>query len=150
MRHGTLVVRTAAPEPNAALPAERRVQGIEYLPQLVNALDEMLSLLKKLEAHLVKLDEARERAILSQPPGGETLARSLEHSLGDILTEIARVEADARRRSSARGEDPPSQEQKALEETTHTEIGKLRRKQAHLLFRLRELRGQDASDALCS
>jgi hypothetical protein len=150
MRHGTFITRAGGNEPGAVLPAEKTLQGVEYLPQLVRAFDELLVLLKKLEVHLVRLDEARERVFLNPPPCSETLARSLEHSLGDILAEIARVEAGARERTSALGDTPQSAEQKQLEETTYTEIGKLRRQQAHLLFRLRELRGQDASDALCS
>ena len=150
MRHGTFISRTPAAEPSSVLPAEKNVQGVEYLPQLVRAFDELLALLKKLEVHLVRLDEARERVFLNPPPCNETLARSLEHSLGDLLAEIARVEADARERTSSRGATPISAEQRKLDETTYTEIGKLRRQQAHLLFRLRELRGQDASDALCS
>ena len=150
MRHGTFIVRTPAAEPSSVLPADKTQQGIEYLPQLVRAFDELLGLLKKLEVHLVRLDEARERVFLNPPPCNETLARSLEHSLGDILAEIARVEADARKRTSNWGGSPLNAEQKQLEETTYCEIGKLRRQQAHLLFRLRELRGQDASDALCS
>jgi len=150
MRHGTFIARTPSTEPSSVLPAEKARQGVEYLPELVRAFDELLALLKKLEVHLVRLDEARERVFLNPPPCNETLARSLEHSLGDLLTEIARVEADARQRTSSWSGTTPNAEQKALEETTFCEIGKLRRQQAHLLFRLRELRGQDASDALCS
>jgi hypothetical protein len=150
MRHGTVVARAKAYEPPALLPSQQPVETIEFLPQLVRAFDELLVLLRKLETHLTRHDEARERAAMHAVPGGDTVARSLEQSLGNILAEISRIEANARERSTAWGGSPPSPEARELEETTYTEIGKLRRKQAHLLFRLRELRGQDASDALCS
>jgi hypothetical protein len=150
MRHGTVVSRARVYEPAALLPSHQATEAVEFLPQLVRAFDELLVLLRKLETHLTRHDEARERVSQHSVSGGDAVARSIEQSLGNILAEIARVEANARERSTSWGGPPSSAEQRELEETTYTEIGKLRRKQAHLLFRLRELRGQDASDALCS
>ena len=150
MRHGTVITRATSIEQGALLPSEKSAEAIEYLPQLVSAFGEMLVLLKKLEAHLTTLEQSRDRAILQSQWNAESLASSLEHSLGDILAEIARVESSARERNSTWGGSPSNAEQRELEETTYVEIGKLRQQQANLLFRLRELRGQDASDALCS
>jgi hypothetical protein len=154
MRHGTIAVRTTTIEPAPALPSEKVMQTIDFLPQLVRAFDEMLALLRRLEGHVVELERVRQRELAngaSSNSNGEAAARALEQALNDVLTRIARIEADARKNTMGGAPNAPEEAQKQLEETTHRQLGKLRKQQARLVFQLRELRGEECGDeALCS
>jgi hypothetical protein len=79
-----------------------------------------------------------------------TELRILERSLRDVLNEIARVKSETERQIAEWGGHAPSEERKALEQTSYQMLGTLRRRQASLLFRLQEARGEDAIDnSLC-
>lgn len=79
-----------------------------------------------------------------------TELRVLERGLREVLTEIARVKTETERQIAAWGGEAPSDEQKSLEQTSYQRLGSLRRRQASLLFRLQEARGEDAIDnSLC-
>jgi hypothetical protein len=152
MRHGTIAVRTTTIDPAPALPSEKVMQTIDFLPQLVRAFDEMLALLRRLEGHVVELERVRQRELANgaSSNNGEAAARALEQSLHDVLIRIARVEEDARKHTTGGATNAPEEAQKLLEETTHRQLGKLRKQQARLVFQLRELRGEECGDALCS
>jgi hypothetical protein len=151
MRHGLIAVRTTI-EPAPALPSEKVMQTIDFLPQLVRAFDEMLAMLRRLEGHLTELERVRQREVLNGGSGNtsEAAARALEQALHDVLSRIARIEADARDQARGAATSAPEAEPK-LDETTHRQLGKLRKQQAKLVFQLRELRGEECGDeALCS
>jgi hypothetical protein len=152
MRHGLIAVRTTI-EPAPALPSEKVMQTIDFLPQLVRAFDEMLALLRRLEGHVVELERVRQREVLNSANSnsGEAAARALEQALHDVLSRIARIEADAREHTRGGATNATEDTQKLLDETTHRQLGKLRKQQAKLVFQLRELRGEECGDeALCS
>jgi hypothetical protein len=66
------------------------------------------------------------------------------------LGEIARVKEETDRQLAAWGGRAATEEQKTLEQTSFHTLGSLRRRQASLLFRMQEARGEDAIDnALC-
>jgi hypothetical protein len=74
----------------------------------------------------------------------------LERGLREVLNEIARVKSDTERALAECGPEAPSEDQKALEQTSFQMLRTLRRRQASLLFRLMEARGEDAVDnSLC-
>lgn len=75
-----------------------------------------------------------------------TELRILERGLREVLNEIARVKTETERQIAAWGGEAPIDEQKALEQTSYQMLGTLRRRQASLLFRLQEARGEDAVD----
>ena len=76
--------------------------------------------------------------------------RVLERGVREVLAEIARVKNETERQlAEVEGRASP-EEQKALEQTSYMMLGNLRRRQASLLFRLQEARGEDAIDnSLC-
>lgn len=76
--------------------------------------------------------------------------RVLERGLREVLTEISRVKVETERQMAELESRASPEEQKALEQTSYTMLGNLRRRQASLLFRLQEARGEDAVDnSLC-
>lgn len=76
--------------------------------------------------------------------------RVLERGLREVLTEISRVKVETERQMAELESRASPEEQKALEQTSYMMLGNLRRRQASLLFRLQEARGEDAVDnSLC-
>ena len=137
-------------------------------PAGVNELGETLSriaeVLERLEARLdagnvpAEPSDARAEADPTEPPpalpsrNGARAAQLglLERSLREVVSEIARVKQETERQLAAWGARAPSEELKALEQTSYQVLGTLRRRQASLLFRLQEARGEDAIDnSLC-
>jgi hypothetical protein len=142
--------RASDTEPGSLVRRKEPESSVEFLPQLVRSFDELLALLRRLESRLENLENSSaERAAIARQRQSD--ARVVEESLHSVLNEISRVQNQWRAVGAARGVAPKSDADTALEETTFVELGKLRRRQASLLFRLRELEGEDRSDeALCS
>lgn len=151
LSHGVAADRPNREEPSSLVRKQQAEQAFDYLPQLVRAFDELLGLLRRLETRLDRLEQAQP-ALHSQPRlQRPSDALAVEQSLRSVLDEIARVESKSRTAGIDRSATDKTAEELALEETHFLELGKLRRRQASLLFRLRELQGEDYSDeALCS
>jgi len=89
-------------------------------------------------------------ALPSSPRSRASELGVLERSLREVLTEIARVKSETERQIASWEGQAPSEERRALEQTSYQRLGSLRRRQASLLFRLQEARGEDAIDnSLC-
>ena len=89
-------------------------------------------------------------ALPSPPSARATELSILERGLREVMSEIARVKRETERQLAVWGARAPADERKALEKTTYQVLGNLRRRQASLLFRLQEARGEDAIDnSLC-
>ena len=74
----------------------------------------------------------------------------LERGLREVMGEIARVKSETEQQIAAWAGRTPTEEQRAVEQTSYQVLGTLRRRQASLLFRLMEARGEDAVDnSLC-
>jgi|SoiMethySBSTD1v2_1073268.scaffolds.fasta_scaffold220869_3 hypothetical protein len=87
-------------------------------------------------------------ALPSRPATRGVELRVLEHGLREVMEEIAKVKSETERQIVAWGGHAETDEQRALEETSYRRLGNLRRRQASLLFRLQEARGEDAVDNL--
>ncbi|MFN0009689.1 MAG: hypothetical protein ACKVXR_17480 [Planctomycetota bacterium] len=119
---------------------------------LGTTLTRIATVLERLES---RLDP---RAATIQPPPAQPVSLGeratdlgvLERGLREVLNEIARVKTETERQIAACRAQAQSEEQKALEQTSFQMLGNLRRRQASLLFRLQEARGEDAIDnSLC-
>jgi hypothetical protein len=151
LSHGVGVDRSTHDEPTSLVRKKQAEQALDYLPQLVHAFDELLGLLRRLDSRLDRLEKTRPELLSPVRAQASNDVLSVEQSLRGLLDEIHRVESQSRELGSDRSPDEKSAEEAELEKTTYLELGKLRRRQAALLFRLREMQGEDCSDeALCS
>jgi hypothetical protein len=132
--------------------------------ELGTTLTRIAEALERLEARLgpaspppVAPDPRSDKEAIDPPPAlpsslgaRATELRILERSLREVLNEIARVKSDTERQIAEWGGRVPTDERRALEQTSYQRLGTLRRRQASLLFRLQEARGEDAIDnSLC-
>jgi hypothetical protein len=120
--------------------------------ELGTTLTRIAEVLERLESRLEPAAATKERPAAPPVPLGEraTDLGVLERGLHDVLNEIARVKTETERQIAACRARAQSEEQKALEQTSFQMLGNLRRRQASLLFRLQEARGEDAIDnSLC-
>lgn len=117
--------------------------------ELGTTLTRIAEVLERLE---LRLDPPSERPAAQPTPLGERVTELgvLQRGLREVLTEIARVKLDTERALAECGSQIQNEDQKALEQTSFQMLGTLRRRQASLLFRLQEARGEDAIDnSLC-
>jgi hypothetical protein len=151
LSHGVAVGRAEGEEPSSLVRTKQAQETFDYLPQFVRAFDELLGLLRRLETRLERLEQARPDLLTAVRLQQASDAKAVEQSLRSVLDEIARIESRSRELCVGPGPNEKSSEALELEKTHFLELGKLRRRQASLLFRLRELQGEDYSDeALCS
>jgi hypothetical protein len=124
--------------------------GPEAATELAGTLSRLAQVLERMDERLdrvekeVARDEKDAPVQPSAPVDGE--AHTLEHGLNDVLAEIARVKTETEREIAAWGGHPQTDEQKALEQTSFQKLGTLRRRQASLLFRLMEAKGEEGVD----
>jgi hypothetical protein len=129
----------------------------ETLTRLANVLERLESRLDGAEAPAYASNGRHGESAIEPPPAlPSTLGtrasdlRVLERGLREVLTEISRVKVETERQMAELESRASPEEQKALEQTSYMMLGNLRRRQASLLFRLQEARGEDAIDnSLC-
>jgi hypothetical protein len=129
-------------------------------PEIVRALEAFTSVVGSFTRVVARLDENIERLLVAQPQrgiaqansAGETAAAvksALERNLEVMLGEIGLVRAELDRKIEAWGGTAANDEQREIEQAAHRELGKLRRQQAEILFRLTQLgRNDEAGDLL--
>lgn len=141
----------AAMTPKAALPSSAEERAT---PDIVRALEAFTSVVGSFTLAVARLDANLERLLAARPatPAEITdvdgLVHTLEGNLESVLREIARVQAEVDRKARALGGEPTSDEQRALEQTAHHDLGQLRRRQADILLRLTQLGRNDAAGDL--
>ena len=118
-------------------------------------LTRIANVLERLDAKLAGEPSSAVGSATEPPPALPAMAQSrtlemriLERTLREVLGEIARVKEETERQIAAWGGSATTEEQRILRQTSFLQLGTLRRRQASLLFRLQETRGDDATDNL--
>ena len=132
MRHGATAATASDLRPvNETLACLRRV------------LESLAGVLERMDARLVRIESARAQEPVAPGTG------ALERGITEVLAEITRVKEETDRQLEAWGGRARTQEQKDLEQTAFFRIATLRKRQASLVYRLREFQAVESSDAAC-
>jgi len=141
MSHGVASSRAAT---NGQANGSDMLTVIESLACLRRVLESLSGVLGRMDERLERLENSQADAVRAMKGSG-----ALEHGLEEVLAEIARVKQETDRRLAEWGGTARTAEEQALTVTSFTKLAELRKRQASLVYRLRELKAGESGDAAC-
>jgi hypothetical protein len=147
MAHGVV----PAPAPALPAPSAVDVSAMVVIARTIETLSRTVEQLDQKVDRVLHTSALATNAVRVADLGDATLAMksALKRNLEAVLNEIARVRIEFEREVHKWGGAPTTDEQRDREHTTNAELGRLRRQQTEILYRLAQLGTDDSPIDLC-
>ena len=140
-----------APAPALPAPSAADVNVIAEIARTIDTLSRTVEQLDQKVDRVLHASTAATSEARAADLGDATLAMksALKRNLEAVLNEIARVRIEFERELHKWGGVASTDEQRGREHTTNVELGRLRRQQTEILYRLSQLGTDDSPIDLC-